>query len=126
LGFVEEEHLRGIVYLLYDTKALFLLYLAVDEQCRGKGYGGKIMEWILDFAGKRCVFLNVEEPDDTSFNQEERERRIRFYERYGLKTTKIKLKDQDVTYVLMSEEKKWKSIPVKWSAVKLLRKLPKE
>ena len=56
----------------------FLEHLAVHPQQEGKGYGGKIMQWLLQQSGNKLL-LEAELPTD-----EVSRRRIHFYEKLEL------------------------------------------
>lgn len=57
---------------------LYIEHFAVKEECRNGGYGGKLLDILLEEKGRPMV-LEVEVPED-----EMTRRRIGFYERHGL------------------------------------------
>ena len=57
---------------------LYIEHFAVKEECRNDGYGGMLLEKLLEEKGKPMV-LEVEVPED-----ELTCRRVGFYERHGL------------------------------------------
>lgn len=89
--------------MIYTDKMAFILYLAVDGTIQSKGYGSEIMRQVIQrHAGKEIV-LNCESLDDHAENAEQRVRRIRFYERLGLKVTEYQyVQGGDFPYAIMS------------------------
>ena len=94
LGLFDQEALAAYAFLIreaYQGRISYLIdYIAVDRQRRGRGIGTVLMKELsrrLSHAG--CVIVEVENPDyaDTPEEKEERERRIRFYERCGMRDT---------------------------------------
>ncbi len=59
--------------------ALYIEHLAVDESSRSHGYGGEILDYIVDIAGESPTVVEVELPDSNA----DAPRRIAFYERHG-------------------------------------------
>ncbi len=76
-----QQHINDNI--LTDIKTLYIDDLCVDQNCRGKGVGGKLYHHVLDFAkesGCYNVTLNV-----WSFN----ETAMRFYQNIGLEPLKV-------------------------------------
>jgi len=57
---------------------LYIEHFAVKEECRNGGYGGRLLDRLLEEKGRPMV-LEVEVPED-----ELTKRRVGFYERHGL------------------------------------------
>lgn len=83
----EANRFCGFAYVIHTDKMAFILYLAVDGAMHSKGYGGEIMRQVLQRHEGKEIVLNCEPLDDHAENAEQRSRRIRFYERLGLKVT---------------------------------------
>ena len=86
---LEEEHYRlygvrkdGVFAAVFATweieDFLYIEHFAVREDCRNGGWGGQLLDALLEEKG-RAMVLEVEEPED-----ELTRRRIGFYERHGL------------------------------------------
>jgi GNAT superfamily N-acetyltransferase len=60
----------------------FVLYLATDESIRSKGYGSKMLKWIVENA-RRTVVLNIETVEKAYENYEQRLKRQKFYIKNG-------------------------------------------
>ena len=68
---------------LCDYKSLYIDDLCVDENCRGKGIGKILFDYVLEYAKKIGCYnltLNVWEGNDNA---------MRFYKNIGLKIQKI-------------------------------------
>ena len=48
----DKEQFIGLVYNVYYHDIVFVFYLAVNNDLRGKGYGSKVLELIKDKYGK--------------------------------------------------------------------------
>lgn len=83
----EANRFCGFTYVIHTDKMALILYLAVDGTMHSKGYGSEIMRQVLRRHENREIVLNCEPMDDHAENAEQRLRRIRFYERLGLKVT---------------------------------------
>ncbi len=90
--------LRSAVY--YDGKALvglslcaveeeqvFLFYLAVTTEIRNRGYGSMILTSLKEEYAGKVLFLDSERLDPEAPNNEQRIRRMAFYERNGIHQT---------------------------------------
>ncbi len=116
---LENNRRRGMTDILaiYDGEFLGLVitagykdmvlidYFAVDEGKRGGGIGGRAIELIRQrYAGKR-VFLEIELPDVSFANNEQRVRRKGFYLRNGLKDSGIAVNvyNTDMELLVFSE-----------------------
>ncbi len=80
---IYDDGFKGMAYVLFDDRILYLLYLAVVEDDRGKGIGTKVLAMLRERYPGLKMYLNIEPPDDECDNREERLRRKAFYERNG-------------------------------------------
>ena len=88
----------GLVDCVYWKDLLYILYFAIDQNLRGKGYGGRILQEICSrYAGYRII-LCAEEVDQSYSNYEQRRSRMQFYERNGFQASGEKLKEAGVVY----------------------------
>lgn len=92
----------GFVVMLNSGDISHILYFAVNEALRGKSYGSRILQTIHNRKPAQRIVADVEKPDCASGNQEQREKRIRFYHRNGYKTTEIEYRWQDEDYLILS------------------------
>lgn len=82
-GFYEGDQLRGFIYCVSTEDVLFILFLAVSEDCRGQGWGSAILTRMKEEYPGRTIVLNVELLDPKADNYEQRLRRMRFYKKNG-------------------------------------------
>lgn len=64
----------------------YLNYLAVDQTIRGKGYGGRILQKLLDDSKDTIFFASIEKPIPGRDDYDTRLRRQQFYEKNGMTT----------------------------------------
>ena len=91
----------GLVDCVYWKDLLYILYFAIDQNLRGKGYGGRILQEICSrYAGYRII-LCAEEVDQSYSNYEQWRSRMQFYERNGFQASGEKLKEAGVVYDIL-------------------------
>lgn len=74
------DGLEGFAYTMCTDRMLFILYLAVNEELRGRGIGSAALIALRSMHPGRKVFLNIEPPDEPDCpNREQRARRQAFY-----------------------------------------------
>ena len=101
--FYEDEQFCGILYTAEDDKYIFVLYLAVNDRIRSKGYGTKILDWLKQNTEK-IIVLNVESIDPSAENALQREKRISFYSRNGIFDTGYRFIDEGETYSVLASD----------------------
>lgn len=58
---LDDNKAVGIEYIVKYENAAYLMYIAVDENQRGKGYGSKILEDLIE--QYKNIVLIIERPD---------------------------------------------------------------
>lgn len=101
--FYEDDQLCGILYTAENDKYIFVLYLAVNDQIRSKGYGTKILDWLKQSTGK-IIVLNVESLDPSAENALQREKRLSFYSRNGVLDTGCRFVDEGEKYSVLASD----------------------
>ena len=101
--FYEEEQFCGILYTVENDKYIFVLYLAVNDRIRSKGYGTKILDWLKQNTDK-IIVLNVEARNPSAENALQREKRISFYYRNGIFDTGCRFIDAGETYSVLASD----------------------
>lgn len=92
----------GLVNIIYHKDIVFIFYLAVAAEHRGKGYGGKILKEITaKYPGKR-VILNMERLDEKAPNYEQQLQRKAFYNRNGFRECGVRSMENGVRYEMMA------------------------
>ena len=66
---------------------LFVMFFAVQQELRGKGYGTAVLELLKQKNPGRTILLNVELLDENASNYTQRLQRFRFYEKNGFYDT---------------------------------------
>ncbi len=102
-AFFDEEQFCGILYTAENSKYMFVLYLAVNDKIRSKGYGSQILQWLKQNTSKTIV-LNVEAADSNAVNSKQREKRIEFYQKNGIVDTGYSFIDKDEKYSVLSSD----------------------
>ncbi len=87
LSFHEEGRFVGFIALLHVDALYHIVYFAVPEDLRSRGYGSRIIRSVHEiFAGKRFV-VDIEQPDDSGDPKDYRQIRKNFYLRNGYQET---------------------------------------
>lgn len=105
IAFYDRNNLCGFSYFLVNEKTVFILFLAVNNQIRLKGYGSQIISWIKENYPNREIFLDAEKPDENTENNSQRVKRIEFYKRNGIFDTNHSFSYDGVTYEILCTNK---------------------
>ncbi len=101
-AYYDENRFIGFTFASVTDEAVFLLYFAVAEELRSRGYGSGILEKLTADYAPRRVMLNCEPADQNADNYEQRLKRLAFYERNGLFDTGYRLLDHGDEYRILS------------------------
>ena len=102
LAVLKGDDFIGLAILLTWQDITHILYFAVLEELRGRGYGGEILRLIRDAHPNHRVIADLEAPFDEAPNLPERQRRMAFYERNGFSQTEIRYAWRGERYVIVS------------------------
>lgn len=98
LALLDEDAFVGfMVVMLYENMA-YLFFLAIDENSRGKGYGGRAIETLKAEYPDKIHTVDFEMLDDDAPNKQQREKRRSFYLRNGYRETGLFLSYLGVDY----------------------------
>ena len=86
-GYYDKTAFCGFTYTAATEQMLFVMFFAVEENLRGKGYGSAVLELLKQNNPGKTILLNVELPDETASNYAQRMQRFRFYEKNGFYDT---------------------------------------
>ncbi len=100
--YYDEEQFCGFTYDVTTDSILFLMFFAVNDELRGKGYGSAILEYLKKNHPDKAVTLNVEPIDPTAENAHERVRRIEFYKKNGFFDTNHNIDEVGGTFRVLS------------------------
>lgn len=106
-AYLDEGEFCGFSYTLKAEKYLFVLYIAMEEAKRSKGYGSRIMKRLADENPDLDLVLGIELPYKDAPNAEQRYRRRDFYERNGFWCTGDVYGVDDDLYLIMTTAKNW-------------------
>ena len=81
-AFYEDAAFLGFACLLIHSGLCHIIYFAIDDAHRGRGYGTLALRAMEEMAGCR-VMVDVERERPDAPNNEQRARRLRFYARNG-------------------------------------------
>lgn len=102
LAHYENDLFCGISYTSSTDSMIYVLYLAVNDEIRSKGYGTKILNQLKEMSAGKEVTLNVEPLDEKADNYSQRVRRMEFYMRNGFHDTGYRLVDTTGEYAILS------------------------
>ncbi|MDO4623412.1 MAG: GNAT family N-acetyltransferase [Eubacteriales bacterium] len=94
----------GLSYVISNDSDAFILYLAVNDKIRSKGYGTAILENIKEKHPGKQIVLNVEPLDNHADNQVQRQKRIKFYENNNFSVTGYGMETGGDRYWIMSNK----------------------
>lgn len=98
---LDNNKVIGIEYVIKYEDVAYLMYLAVFENQRRKGYGSKILE---DLTKKhKTIILSIERPNDDL--NSDKEIRKKFYLKNGFFETNKFIKDNGIEYEILCTNK---------------------
>lgn len=92
LSFYDGDIPCGFVYFALNRKIVFVMFLAVDESFRSKGYGSAILMEIKNRYPDKKIIISIEPCDENVPDIELRKRRKEFYKRNGYNETGYMIK----------------------------------
>ena len=102
--FYDEDKFIGLSYIIIEKNIVFLLYFAVNNKYRGKGYGTEILKQLKEKYKNYIILLEVEKVEKDSNNYEQRVRRKSFYEKNGFYGTNKFIKEGPNVFEIMTSE----------------------
>ncbi len=101
-AFYDDGNFIGISYLFGRNLKTYIHYLAIAQDMRGSGYGGKILSLIKNLYSKNTVFLSIEEISPKYEDNVVRASRLRFYEKNGFIVNDFNIKEFGMTFHILS------------------------
>lgn len=83
ISFHDKDILCGFVYMATVQNMTFVMFLAVDENIRSKGYGSHILDKIQSIHPDSKIIISIERCDEDAKDIEQRLRRKKFYVNNG-------------------------------------------
>lgn len=123
--FYNHNQFVGFTYVIHSHGMHYILYLAVNDQVRSRGYGTRIINEIRQRYPQDSLVLDIEQPNPQAANNQQRLRRMRFYKRNGFFPTPKLFKEEQVTFQVLATNKQinqrkvdkvfeWFSWPLGW------------
>lgn len=97
----EHGEFMGFVYVVCYKDLVYLFYFAVDDKCRGRGFGSNILRLLKEKYGGKRIFLAREQLDENADNYGQRIKRHEFYLRNGFKDLPCHIREGNVIYDVM-------------------------
>ncbi|WKA54539.1 GNAT family N-acetyltransferase [Planococcus shixiaomingii] len=91
----------GFTYLITREDLTYVLYIAIDNKIRSKGYGSLALAQIKEKYPDNRIILNIEVIDETASNYEQRVTRRKFYTRNGYEGSSYSYRDRWGLYEVM-------------------------
>lgn len=79
LSFHDKDTLCGFVYMATTDNLTFVMFFAVDESNRSRGYGSRILDEIQSIYPDNKMIVSIERCDVEAEDIEQRRRRKKFY-----------------------------------------------
>ena len=103
-NFYLEEEYAGFAYMLLSDKYAYLLYFAIPEALRGQGLGSSVVKSLRELYRGRDMVLDIEPPDSTAPNSEQRKGRLRFYQNLGFSPAGFEMTDETGDYSILTTD----------------------
>ena len=103
VAYYEDNDFIGISYSIpAGNKKTYILYIAVVDEARGKGYGTIIINRIKEQCIGDTIFLSIDEISEKYDDYELRKKRQVFYEKNGFILNDFTTKDFGMVFNIMS------------------------
>lgn len=102
LAYYDGDELCGASYSVMTDCMTYVLYLAIVDNQRSKGFGSRILSHIKDSSGEKPVSLDVEPVAQGADNYAQRVNRMAFYRRNGFGETGYEVVEDGKAYPILS------------------------
>lgn len=92
LSFYDKETLCGLIYLAIAKNLAFVMFLAVDESLRSRGYGSTILREVEKKYPDKKIIISIEPCNADALDIDVRKRRKAFYQNNGYTETGYMMK----------------------------------
>lgn len=99
-AFYDEHEFVGFAFAISNEQVFYVSFFAIMPHLRSHGYGGKIIDKLVDFY-QRTMVLEIERLDEPSDNPEQRRARWDFYKRNGFKTSNAFLEYDHLSFEIL-------------------------
>ena len=101
-AYYENDVFCGFTHTTIKKNIVFVMFFAVQDELRQKGYGSAILSYLKARHPGKTVVLNVEPLDDSAPNAKERVCRMRFYAKNGFHDTGYLVDEVGGTFCVLS------------------------
>ncbi|EFW07061.1 MULTISPECIES: GNAT family N-acetyltransferase [Streptococcus] len=99
-AFYDGDEFVGFAFSVYNERAFYISFFAIMPHLRSHGYGGKIIDKLVDFY-QRTMVLEVERLDEPCDNLEQRKARMDFYQRNGFRSSHAYLEYDGLSFEIL-------------------------
>lgn len=104
-AYYDDNIFCGITYSISNEDTTFLLYLAVNDKIRSRGYGSRILACLRERLKNNKIVFNIEKTDINADNNKQREKRLNFYLKNGFHKTDYELVEKDEIYSILCSDR---------------------
>lgn len=101
-AYYDGDTFAGISYCIELPEVVYVLYLAVNDQVRSRGYGSAILAALKQRYAHKTLMLEIEtlsQPEADNFEQ--RQARLSFYKRNGFEDAHLRENDGSMVYDIL-------------------------
>jgi GNAT superfamily N-acetyltransferase len=102
IALFDEKIFCGFVSILMCNNIVHIIYFAIEEMLRNKGYGASTLLAIENMYPESRIIVDVEELNVKADNNQQRVRRKKFYLKNGFVSTSITYKWKNETYNILA------------------------
>ncbi len=105
IAYYDDSVFVGFTYTLVAENMVYLLFFAVSDEIRSRGYGSQILTLLKEKYHDKVITLNIETVSETASNNEQRITRELFYKKNGFENTKkyININGMDLDILTFGE-----------------------
>ncbi|KXT74954.1 hypothetical protein STRDD10_00568 [Streptococcus sp. DD10] len=100
-AFYNEEEFIGFAYSVTNETVFYIAFFAIMPHLRSQGYGGKIIDKLVEFYYPKTMVLEIERLDEECDNLEQRIARWEFYKRNGFKQSGATLDYNGLSFAIL-------------------------
>lgn len=104
-SYYDNDTMCGFSFTVSKNNTVFVMYLAVSDKIRSKGYGSAIISQLKSLFPEKEIVLNIEPLTPQADNYEQRVRRFAFYERNGFYDTETTIQIGKNDFTVLSTKK---------------------
>ncbi|MBS6196276.1 MAG: GNAT family N-acetyltransferase [Clostridiales bacterium] len=102
LAFWDENTFCGFACLLNCGEISHIIYFAIEEELRGKGYGTAVLSAIAERKAGKRIIVDIEAENKQGVDYSKRHKRKRFYLHNGFLETNVAYEWRNESYEILS------------------------